>query len=190
MKKILSFLLLLPIFTAVEYFTIRPARAEWEYTQWGMSAEEVLQASEGAAVPVKNPKMTDDGQQTLLQSDWNSGKYQFEVLFNFIGSEPQLSEIVFVSQGNTVGLVDELKQRFGRPSRAVGQLQQTRKPPKFSLVDSETFARPANPPVSEPQPISVLVEWETPSNFIQLIRQSPTDVIIRLTPLEDGKANL
>ncbi|HHP7229598.1 MAG TPA: hypothetical protein ACFCUY_01915 [Xenococcaceae cyanobacterium] len=184
MKRKLSFLLSLTLVAVVGNLTTRSALAEWEYTKWGMSVEEVRQASEGAAIPLETPQTTDDGQQTLLKTNWNPGQYEFEVLFNFVGSEPKLSELVLISQGKTIGLVDELKQRFGLPTRTIGELRQTSDSPRFSLVDQETLARPANPPANEPTPMSVLVEWETPNNFIQLIRQSPTDVTIRLQPLE------
>ncbi|MGV2826638.1 hypothetical protein [Myxosarcina sp. GI1(2024)] len=184
MKKKLSFWLPLVFAAAFGQLAILPARAEWQYTEWGMSVEEIKQASDGVAVPVENPQTTDNGQKTLLKTDWNSGSYQFEVLFNFIGNQPQLSEVVLIPQGNTEGLVDELKKRFGAPTRAVGELRRTSKSPSFSLVDSETFTRPANPPESDSPPISVLVEWETPSDFIQLIRQSPSDAMIRIQPVQ------
>jgi antitoxin component HigA of HigAB toxin-antitoxin module len=54
------------------------------------------------------------------------------VLLNFVGSQPRLSEVVLTSQGDTKGLVEELNQRFGRPSRIIGSLQQIEKPRRFT----------------------------------------------------------
>jgi len=188
MKNKISFLLPLTLIPIVGQFLAQPVKAEWEYTEWGMSLEEVRQASDGAAVPLEEP-MSDGEQTTLLKSDWNFNQYQFEVLLNFVGSDPKLSEVVLRSQGDTTGLVEELNQRFGRPSRMIGRLQQSEKPRGFTLIEEETFARPETSSSSvnsaSDENLSVLVEWETETNFIQLIRQSPTDVTIRLKPMQE-----
>ena len=45
-----------------------PAQAEWEYTRWGMSVDEVVEASEGEAIPV-NPD-----EEILLEDDTQVGR--------------------------------------------------------------------------------------------------------------------
>jgi hypothetical protein len=63
-----------------------PAQAEWQYTRWGMSVDEVMTASKGAAIPV-NPKeqilFEEEDRQTLLKSQWSKEGYAFDVFFNF-----------------------------------------------------------------------------------------------------------
>ena len=190
MKNKISLLLSLILTPIVTQFLAQPVRAEWEYTEWGMSMEEVREASEGSAVLLEEP-IIDGEQKTLLKSDWEFNEYQFEVLLNFVGSEPKLSEIILRSKGDTTGLVGELNQRFGRPTRMTGRLQQSEKPGGFTLIEDETFARPetssssSGVDPSDSENLSVLVEWETETNFIQLIRQSPNDVTIRLKPLQE-----
>ena len=102
-----------------------PAQAEWEYAQWGMSVDEVAEASEGVAIPV-NPDeqffFEDDTQQTLLKSQWSTDGYSFDVFFNFGVSDSKLSEIVFKSTGNNEDLGIAMIQEFGLPSRAQGGL--------------------------------------------------------------------
>lgn len=188
MKNKILLLRSLTLIPIVGLFLTQPANAEWEYTEWGMSMKEVLEASDGTAVPLEEPIINGE-QKTLLKSDWEFNQYQFEVLLNFVGSEPQLSEVVLISQGDTTGLVGALNQRFGRPIRMTGKLQRSEQPRSFTLIEEETFARPetssSNLSSSDDESLLVLVEWETETNFIQLIRQSPTDVTIRLKPVPE-----
>ncbi|NBD15593.1 MAG: hypothetical protein GVY04_05425 [Cyanobacteria bacterium] len=74
MKNKILFLLLLTLIPIVGQFLVQPVKAEWKYTEWGMSMEEVRQASDGAAVSLEEP-MSDGEQTTLLKSDWNFNQY-------------------------------------------------------------------------------------------------------------------
>jgi len=53
MKNKVLFLLLLTLIPIVGQFLVQPVKAEWKYTEWGMSMEEVRQASDGAAVSLE-----------------------------------------------------------------------------------------------------------------------------------------
>ncbi len=169
-----------------------PAKAEWEYTQWGMNLEEVAEASEGAAIPV-NPDeqflFEDDTQQTLLKSQWATDSYSFDVFFNFSVDDDKLSEIVFKSTGKSEDLGLAMIERFGLPSRAQGGLSKRDSDIRgFRLTDRDNFAVPETDDIWQNQPertdedIAVLLEWITSQNFIQMSRQGTDDVIIRLKP--------
>ena len=169
-----------------------PAQAEWEYTQWGMNVDEVVEASEGAAMPV-NPDeqffFENDSQQTLLKSQWSTDGYSFDVFFNFSDSDSKLSEIVFKSTGNNEDLGLAMIEEFGLPSRAQGGLSKRDSDIRgFSLLNRDNFAVPDSDNIERNQPkrseedIAVLLEWITPENFIQMNRRGQDEVIIRLKP--------
>ena len=171
-----------------------PATAEWEYTRWGMSVDEVVEASEGAAIPV-NPKeqffFEDDTQQTLLKSQWSTDGYSFDVFFNFSVSDSQLSEVVFKSTGNNEDLGIAMIEEFGLPSRAQGGLSRRDSDIRgFRLYNRDNFAVPEPENISRNQPqrsdedIAVLLEWITPRDFIQMSRQGTDEVIIRVKPVK------
>ncbi|MGK7947561.1 MAG: hypothetical protein AB4368_01815 [Xenococcaceae cyanobacterium] len=169
-----------------------PAQAEWEYTRWGMSVDEVVEASEGAAIPV-NPDeqvlLDDNTQQTLLKSQWSKEGHLFDVFFNFSVSDSQLSEVIFKSTGNNEDLGLAMIEEFGLPIRAQGGLSKKDDDIRgFRLVDRDNFAVPETENIWRNQPertdrdINVLLEWNTDKNFIQMSRQGVDEVIIRVRP--------
>ena len=108
----------------VQLLTALPAWADWEYTRWGMTVQEVLEASEGQAVLLDSEAQTvsADNQKTLLKSQvpWRlEDQFSFDVLFKFSGEEPQLSEILLVSSDNNEEMGPALIRRYGPPNRAV-----------------------------------------------------------------------
>ena len=170
-----------------------PAQAEWEYTQWGMSVEEVVEAAEGAVIPVNPDEQfffeDDDSQQTLLKSQWSKDGYSFDVFFNFNNDDSELSEIIFKSTGNNEDLGLAMIEEFGLPSRAEGGLSRQDSDIRgFKLLNRDNFAVPESDNIDRNQPqrsdedIAVLLEWITPENFIQMNRQGTDGVIIRLQP--------
>lgn len=172
-----------------------PAQAEWEYTRWGMSVDEVVAASEGAAITVNLNEqilLKTDTQQTLLKSQWSKDGYSFDVFFNFsINSvnDYQLSEIIFKSTGNNEDLGLAMIEEFGLPSRAQGGLSKKDSDIRgFRLVERDNYAVPETEDIWRNQPertdedIVVLLEWNTARNFIQMSRQGTDDVIIRVKP--------
>ena len=172
-----------------------PAKAEWEYTRWGMTVNEVVEASEGAAIPV-NPNeqffFEDDTQQTLLKSQWSTDGYSFDVFFNFSVSDSKLSEVVFKSTGNNEDLGLAMIEEFGLPSRAQGGLSRKDSDIRgFRLYNRDNFAVPETDNIERNQPrrsdedIAVLLEWITPEDFIRMTRQGTDDVIIRLKPASE-----
>ena len=169
-----------------------PAQAEWEYTRWGMSVDEVVEASEGAAISV-NPYerflFENDSQQTLLKTQWSKKGYSFDVFFNFSVDDSELAEIVFKSTGKNEDLGLAMIEEFGLPIRAQGGLSKRDSDIRgFRLVDKDNYAVPEtdniwrNQPERTDEDIAILLEWNTPPNFIQMSRQGVNDVIIRVRP--------
>ena len=169
-----------------------PAQAEWEYTRWGMSVEELVEASEGNVIPVHPDEdilLEDDTQQTLLKSQWSTENYSFDVFFNFDVNDSELSEIVFKSTGNNEDLGLAMIEEFGLPSRAQGGLSKKDSDIRgFRLVEKDNFAVPEsdniwrNRPERSDEDIAILLEWNTERDFIQMSRQGGDNVIIRVRP--------
>ncbi len=169
-----------------------PVRAEWEYTRWGMTVDELVEASKGKAKPV-NPNeriLSENGnKQTLLKTKWSTENHSFDVFFKFDKNDAKLSEVVFKSTGNNEDLGIAMIERFGLPTRAQGGLSKKDSDIRgFRLLpDQGNFATPdenvwRNEPERSPRDIAVLLEWNTKRDFIQMSRQGEDDVIIRLRP--------
>ncbi|AFZ36308.1 hypothetical protein Sta7437_2784 [Stanieria cyanosphaera PCC 7437] len=187
-----KFFLTLVITIIVVMMINLPAQAEWQYTRWGMSVDEVMTASKGEAIPV-NPDeqdlFKDDHQQTLLKSQWTKEGYSFDVFFNFNIGDSQLSEIIFKSIGKNEDLGLAMIEEFGLPSRAQGGLSKKDSEIRgFRLVNRDNYAVPEtettlrNQPETSEKNIAILLEWNTPKNFIQMSRQGENEVIIRVKP--------
>jgi hypothetical protein len=80
-------------------------------------------------------------------------------------------------------------EEFGLPSRAQGGLSKKDSDIRgFRLVDRDNYAVPETEDIWRNQPertdedIAVLLEWNTPRDFIQMSRQGADDVIIRVRP--------
>lgn len=60
------------------------AKADWQYTRWGMSKEQVIEASKGTAKTPTKPDVYEDDEFThLLSAPYKSGDLQFDAKFHF-----------------------------------------------------------------------------------------------------------
>ena len=80
-------------------------------------------------------------------------------------------------------------EEFGLPIRAQGGLSKKDSDIRgFRLVDKDNYAVPEtdntwpNQPERTDEDIAILLEWNTPPNFIQMSRQGVDHVIIRVRP--------
>ena len=95
-----------------------PSYADWEYTSWGMSPEQVLAASAGKAS--KNDdveeRSTDDA-FGLLKAPHNAGKFKFEVIFLFDKVSNKLTTVNLQLMNHNVGhdLHGALMTKYGAP---------------------------------------------------------------------------
>lgn len=84
------------------------ARADWQYTRWGMTPNEVVSASGGAAAK--------DGASGDLKARYQSGEYRFEATFNFKGGKLWSVDLNGVSGPQCFALTGDLKAKYGTPS--------------------------------------------------------------------------
>lgn len=102
--------------TCFVVWLVLPVSADWEFTKWGMSPEQVVQASKGKARP---PGPEEDISTVLLTQDWQSGRFLFTVsyIFNKHGGGQRLGEVKLQLQNTQLRgqLLDALKEKYGTP---------------------------------------------------------------------------
>jgi hypothetical protein len=59
------------------------AKADWEYTKWGMTAQQVVSATKNLARESSDRRPDTDGNVTKLVAPYKSGKFSFEAQFEF-----------------------------------------------------------------------------------------------------------
>jgi hypothetical protein len=62
------------------------AKADWQYTKWGMSVAQVAKASKGKAQPYSS-KYSNETYQVELAAPFQSGPFAFNAHFEFQGSK-------------------------------------------------------------------------------------------------------
>ena len=71
------------------------AKADWEYTKWGMTPEQVVSASKNLAKEGSDLHPDSDGNVTKLVAPYRSGKFSFEAQFGFDAAD-KLSSVTLV----------------------------------------------------------------------------------------------
>lgn len=91
----------------------KPSLADWQYTKWGMTSDEVVAASEGKAKPGKDPRS--------LEAEHSSGRYAFKVSFGFSTSQKRLERVILylVDTSNCGYLGGALFLKYGVPASDV-----------------------------------------------------------------------
>lgn len=102
-----------------------PAAADWQYTKWGMTPEEVVAASAGAARQT-TPSEDDgsDGVVTLAMADYVASGFEFSAHFAFSRKDRRLAEITLLldEPSQCFELKGALERRYGSPTSARGGL--------------------------------------------------------------------
>jgi hypothetical protein len=78
------------------------AKADWEYTKWGMTPAEVVNASRNQAKADSNLRPDSDGNVTKLTAPFKSAKYTFEAQFGFDAAD-KLSSVTLVLYDEAAG---------------------------------------------------------------------------------------
>jgi hypothetical protein len=86
---------LLGIVLALACCSASAAKADWEYTKWGMTPQEVISASKNLAKAGSDPHPDSDGNVTKLVAPFQSGKFSFEAQFGFDAAD-RLSSVTLV----------------------------------------------------------------------------------------------
>ena len=71
------------------------AKADWEYTKWGMTPQEVVSASKNLAKEGSDLRPDSDGNVSKLVAPYQSGKFPFEAQFGFDETD-RLSSVTLV----------------------------------------------------------------------------------------------
>jgi len=95
------------------------ARADWQYTRWGMSPEQVIAASRGTAKPSAGPELGDKSERLLVISNTEIENVVFWVSFYFSRSTGGLSRIFVQKDDCTAWTASRLRlllrAKFGHP---------------------------------------------------------------------------
>src|SRR6201996_8331319 len=86
---------LLGIVLALACGSASAAKADWEYTKWGMTPQQVISASKNLANAGSDLHPDSDGNVTKLVAPFQSGKLSFEAQFGFDASD-KLSSVTLV----------------------------------------------------------------------------------------------
>ena len=70
------------------------AQADWQYTRWGMTMDEVVVASKGRATRPKKPNTVEDGSiLNLLSAPYTANRLKFKAEFWFAEEDRRLSSV-------------------------------------------------------------------------------------------------
>ena len=93
-----------------------PALADWQYTKWGMTVEEVIVASGGVARIFTDPKQDTDTEQLRAIAPYRAGDLVFEAGFNFSRKSDRLRSVrLKLIEGDGLRLSAALENRYGKP---------------------------------------------------------------------------
>jgi hypothetical protein len=79
------------------------AKADWEYTKWGMTPAQVASAAKRLTKASSDLQPDSDGNVTKLVAPYRSGKFSFEAQFGFNAAD-RLSSVTLVVKDKTAGM--------------------------------------------------------------------------------------
>ena len=79
------------------------AKADWEYTKWGMTPEQVASAAKNLTRASSDLRPDSDGNVTKLVAPYHGGKFSFEAQFGFNPAD-RLSSVTLVLKDKTAGM--------------------------------------------------------------------------------------
>lgn len=101
------------------------ARADWAYTHWGMTPEQVAQASGGAVHVIPEAErrtITEADLQTGAEGTYADGAVKLQVKFGFDTNTGGLSCVIYAVQDAAQGdaLKEAMIKRYGQPENTSG----------------------------------------------------------------------
>lgn len=92
--------------------------ADWRFTAWGMTPEELEDASDGGLTFYDEPVATGSGLKKHAVEVWVSGSFTFDATY-FFDSVPALAAVTLHLRDKSKGytLYDELLNQFGEPRK-------------------------------------------------------------------------
>src|ERR1700744_2266200 len=79
------------------------AKADWEYTKWGMTPQEVVSAAKNQTKESSDLHPDSDGNVTKLVAPYRRDKFSFEAQFGFTPAD-RLSSVTLVVKDKTAGM--------------------------------------------------------------------------------------
>jgi len=79
------------------------AKADWEYTKWGMTPAQVASAAKNLTKASSDLHPDSDGNVTKLVAPYHSGKFSFEAQFGFNAAD-RLSSVTLVLKDKFAGM--------------------------------------------------------------------------------------
>lgn len=107
---------------AISLFAATSARADWQFTRWGMSPEEVVAASKGSAVVLSGAdvrRYSRGDKAAMLAMPYIAESFTFNARFLF--SSGKLAEVdLDLTGGSPNDLVRAIRDRYGMPVTSYG----------------------------------------------------------------------
>ncbi len=102
-----------------------PAAADWQFTKWGMTPEQVIKKSPvrlsrvPAAEADKHLNTSDEkGLASTLEGDWTSGSFRFHAYFQFdAGRHLAAVDLEIPDDAVAVDVANALEKKYGQPTR-------------------------------------------------------------------------
>lgn len=91
-----------------------PAVADWQYTRWGMTPQQVVAASRGAAKPNTDNEAHRDNYKTLLKAPFAAGEHRFTASFIFNNQNRLIRVSLLMEGGNCESLGFTLRSQYGQ----------------------------------------------------------------------------
>src|SRR4051812_41805801 len=82
------------------------AKADWEYTKWGMTPQQVVSASKNVATPGTDLQPDGDGNVSKLVAPYQSGKFSFRADFGFDATDKLASVTLVLDDKSVVMIMD------------------------------------------------------------------------------------
>ena len=79
------------------------AKADWQYTKWGMTPPQVVSASNNLATQGSDLRPDSDGNVTRLVAPYQGGKFSFEAQFGFDATD-RLASVTLVLNDKSAGM--------------------------------------------------------------------------------------
>lgn len=106
-------------------------RADWQYTRWGMTPDEVIEASRGQAVRPDSTfiaRNSPDGYVAALVAPYKAGDFLFEAVFQFREQDHRLAMVDLNLRNHEIRLQlhNALEGLYGKPMDDTGYSSGTR----------------------------------------------------------------
>lgn len=98
------------------FVCISSASADWQYSMWGMTLDEVIAASDGKARRFTDSGQDTDNEKVRAVAPYVAGDFVFDAIFSFNRKNDTLSEVkLLLKDGNGHSLYAALVNRYGKP---------------------------------------------------------------------------